>query len=140
MGNGVRQRQAGRQATGGRHQHVGAARIAGGDGRIEHHPLIGEIVTLRDRQPNPFCTRGFDKARHQASGDLVRVADAVAAGETIFTEHLRKAESGVGGVEHRKPVLVAEWGIDVEQARFQRLRHGLPQEPGVAFEGQTAVD
>src|SRR5207244_10765083 len=54
--------------------------------------LIAEVVALADRRAERFLAARGQKTRGDRRGELVGVAEAIAAVETVLAEQLRKGE------------------------------------------------
>nr|GEU28139.1 2-octaprenyl-6-methoxyphenol hydroxylase, putative [Tanacetum cinerariifolium] len=128
-----------RNAAAGGQQNVGVG-VDHGRRREQLHALVFEIKTLAERQAQLFGARAVEEARDQCGRELVGVADPVRTDKAVFAENLAEVERGRIGIERGELALVAVRRAHVEQARLQRLRHVLAQEPGVAFEHQPGID
>ena len=96
---------------------------------------MGDAADARGKQLAARCR--LQKARRQAERELVGVADAVHAGETVVVEQPPEGERLGRGVKARQVTLPGVGLIAVLQARFQRLQPRAVADP--AFEEQAAV-
>src|SRR6185503_2839300 len=90
-----------------RSEHVGLERGAQRRGRREPDALVAEVVALPDGGAKRLLAILREKARAQREGRLVGIAEAIAPGEAVLAEELRKVEIGERGIEQRDLVLVA---------------------------------
>src|SRR5262245_27498170 len=123
-----------------RAQQVGFVLGAQRRGGREADPLVFEVVALPDGRAKRLLPVLREKARGQREGDLIRIAETVAADEAVFAEELGEVEVGERGVEDRDLVLVAEGCIHVEETRLQGLRQLLAEKPRAALEDEAAVE
>ncbi len=129
--------------------------LVGGEGELGHevgavavtvrlvgqvHARLLEVVRLpqRDGQELSAVLRVEQAARH-AHAHLVRVAHAVCADVAVGAEQLHEVEVGHSRVEQRQVVLLAEWHVQIQQARLQR-EPPLRARAGVALEDQSGIE
>src|SRR5205085_1314393 len=115
---------------------VGAARLLG-----QRHALGAIVIALPGGEAHSFLARlRIEQAGGESEGDLIRIADAVAAQIPVFGKELRKIEIVDCGIERRYLVLTAVRNVDIVGARFERLRECLAEQIRLALEDQPAVD
>ena len=108
--------------------------------RRQRHPLVAEVKALAERGAKHFLAVGLQEARGPGEGELVSVAEAVAADEAVLGEKLRIVEVGERRVEERDMVLVVIGHEDIEEPRLERLRERVAEPARIALEDQAAVE
>src|SRR5581483_12320892 len=89
--------------------------------RAQRHPggeslaLVAEVIALAERGAEALLTIRLQEARGRRKGQLVGVAETVAADEAVLGEKLRIVEVGERGIEERDLVLVVIGHKDVEK-------------------------
>ena len=81
----------------------------------------------------------IEQSRRHAEGELVGIADAIAADVSIGATQFDQLKSGIPGIENRQLVLISVRHIAIDQARLQRLR-ALPLRARVPLEYQSRVE
>ncbi|MCY1527313.1 hypothetical protein D9M68_623760 [compost metagenome] len=122
----------------GRNRGLGVGTIVEVDAGQLHLAVL-EVEGLADAEALALEAIGLDPAVGHAQGNLVGIADAVAAGEAVVTPQRRVAEGGFAGIEQRDVGLVLFRYVEVEQPRLQGLGVVLAEELGLAVEEQATV-
>ena len=108
---------------------------------VRRHALIAEAVALGDADAKRLGARvRVEHARDHAGAELVRVGDAVDAGELVLGEQRVEVEILRCRVEVRQVLLSAIRRVDVKEPRLERLAHGAAEQFGLAFERPGAVE
>src|SRR3990172_10437772 len=109
--------------------------------RRQVHLAVGKIVN-----PSQACAPTLsavvivDETRGHGRGNLVGIADAVAAGEAVVAKQVREAEFRHAGVEVGQGILILVRNVQVIKAWFERLRKQAFAPARVALENKPAVE
>src|SRR5690606_13446619 len=103
------------------------------------HALILEIEDLAEAGAGALDAVAFQRPAGHPQGQLVGIADTVAAAEAIVAEQRVVAEGILVGIEQRLVILVAVGRVQVEGAGLQRLPQIAAEPAGVAVEIQPRI-
>ncbi len=106
---------------------------------VKINALISEIIALADRESHTFHAVFFDETGRQGCSQIIGVGNAVVSCKAVFRKEHGVTETGFTGIEDRIFALILIGGINIKEPWFERLGHSPPEERGIPFEKQAAI-
>src|SRR5690606_25210438 len=104
-----------------------------------------DVTVVQELDPTDAAAHQFHAARveqtaGQPYGELMGIADAIAAGKTIVAKQLLVAECQIRSVEIGQVGLILELGVQVVELGLQGLSMALEEMPGIPLQVEAGIE